>query len=113
LKPGGRILAIDGNWFDPSAGKKLARGFSDLLSGFSINRNPVPFSMFYKPIEKHLPLYQASNPDRCLALFEAAGLEDISLDRLEEVNYFYKKNASFSFRLANADAIFLVKGKKC
>jgi ubiquinone/menaquinone biosynthesis C-methylase UbiE len=113
LKPGGRMLAIDGNWFDPSAGKKLARKFSDIFNSFSCNRNPVPFKKFYKPIERHLPLYQASQPDRCLALFKAAGLEDVSLDRLNEVNYFYKKRAGISFQLANANVIFLVKGNKC
>ncbi|MDD4446292.1 MAG: methyltransferase domain-containing protein, partial [Methanothrix sp.] len=112
LRPGGRILAIDGNWFDPSAKKKVARKVSALLTSLSIDRNPVPFQKFYQPIEKHLPLYQATRPDRCQALFEAAGLEGVAFDRLSEVNRFYKRYANLSFRLANADAVFLVKGEK-
>lgn len=112
LRPGGKILAIDGNWFDPAVGKKLARRVSGLLAGFSNDRNPVPFRRFYEPIEKHLPLYQATRPDQCLALFEAAGLKGVTLDRLHEVNRFYKRHTSLSFRLANADTVFLVMGEK-
>jgi ubiquinone/menaquinone biosynthesis C-methylase UbiE len=55
LRPGGKILAIDGNWFDPAVHKKMARKVSGLLAGFSKDRNPVPFRKFYEPIEKHLP----------------------------------------------------------
>lgn len=113
LRPGGKIVAIDGNWFDPSVSKKLARWVSSHLAGFSRDRNPVPFQKYYEPIEKHLPFYKASKPDRCLALFEAAGLRDVCIDHLPEVNRFYKKHASLSFRLANADTVFLVKGEKC
>jgi ubiquinone/menaquinone biosynthesis C-methylase UbiE len=112
LRPGGRILAIDGNWFDPSAKKKLARGVSALLTSLSHDRNPVPFQKFYQPIEMHLPLYQDAKPDRFQALFEAAGLQGVAFDRLPEVNRFYKRYTNLSFRLANADAVFLVKGEK-
>jgi ubiquinone/menaquinone biosynthesis C-methylase UbiE len=112
LRPGGRILAIDGNWFDPSAGKRLARKLSGLLANFSNDRNPVPFRSFYEPIEDHLPLYHESKPNRCLELFQAAGLDGVALDRLPEVNRFYKKHANLSFRMANSDAVFLVKGDK-
>ncbi len=112
LRPGGRILAIDGYWFDPSARKRLARGISGLLASFSRDGNPVPFRSFYRPIEKHLPLYQNSRPNRCQELFEAAGLDDVAIDRLDEVNCFYGKNANLSFRLANTNTVFLVKGEK-
>ncbi len=112
LRPGGMILAIDGNWHDPSVKKKLARWVSGRLNSFSEDQNPVPFRKFYQPIEKHLPLYEASKPDRCLKLFEAAGLKNVSVDRLQEVNSFYKRHTSLSYRLTNADAVFLVKGEK-
>jgi hypothetical protein len=112
LRPGGRILAIDGYWFDPSVRKRLARGISGLLAGFSRDSNPVPFHSFYRPIKKHLPLYQNSRPNRCQELFEATGLDEVAIDRLEEVNRFYRKHANLSFRLANTDTVFLVKGEK-
>ena len=112
LRPGGKILAIDGNWFDPAVRKKLARKVSGILAGFSHDRNPVPFCKFYEPIEKHLPLYQASRPDQYLDLFEVAGLRGVALDRLHEVNRFYRRHTSLSLWLANADKIFLVNGKK-
>lgn len=112
LRPGGKILAIDGNWFDPAVGKKLARKVSGLLAGISHDRNPVPFRKFYEPIEKHLPLYQASRPDQYQALFEVAGLKGVTLDRLHEVNHFYRRHRGLSLWLDNANRVFLVNGEK-
>jgi ubiquinone/menaquinone biosynthesis C-methylase UbiE len=112
LQPGGRILAFDGNHFDPAASKRLVRWIGVHLSRFSHDRNPVPFRKFYKPIEEYLPLYAASGPDQYLAIFEAAGLSGVTMDRLNDVNRFYKENKNTISRLANADMVFLVKGEK-
>jgi ubiquinone/menaquinone biosynthesis C-methylase UbiE len=112
LRPGGRIIAIDGNWFDPAPKKRISRWMSGNLARFTKDRNPVPFSRFYEPIEEHLPLYRASRPDQCQDLFEAAGLKMVAIDRLKDVNRFYKRNARLPFRLANSEDVFLVKGEK-
>lgn len=112
LRPGGRIIAIDGNWFDPAAKKRILRWISCQLGSLSHEKNPVPFREYYHPIEGNLPLYQSSRPDKCQALFEAAGLKEISHDCLDEVNLFYCRNASHSYRLANSDTVFLVTGEK-
>lgn len=42
----------------------------------------------------------------------AAGLADVAVDRLQDVNRFYKRHTNISFRLSNADTVFLVKGEK-
>jgi len=116
LQPGGRVLAFDGNHFDPAVFKRLARWMDVHLSRFSHdrnrNRNPVPFRKFYRPLEEHLPLYAASGPDQYLAIFEAAGLKGVAMDRLYDVNRFYKRHKNILSRLANADMVFLVKGEK-
>lgn len=112
LHPGGRMVAIDGNWFDPAPVKRASRWVSGHLTRFGGNRNPAPFSRFYKPIEKQLPLFKTSRPDQCQNLFEAAGLQNVAVDLLEDVNCFYRKNANLSYRLANSDAVFLVTGEK-
>jgi ubiquinone/menaquinone biosynthesis C-methylase UbiE len=112
LKPGGKILAFDGNHFDPSAVKKMTRWISVQLSRLSHDRNPVPFRKFYKPIEKHLPLYAVSGTDQYRAIFKVAGLECVTVDYLPEVNRFYREHRNLLFQLANADTVFLVKGKK-
>jgi ubiquinone/menaquinone biosynthesis C-methylase UbiE len=112
LKPGGKILAFDGNHFDPSAVKKMKRWISVQLSRLSHDRNPVPFRKFYKPIEKHLPLYAVSGTDQYIDIFKVAGLECVTLDYLPEVNRFCRGHRNLLFQLANADTIFLVMGKK-
>jgi ubiquinone/menaquinone biosynthesis C-methylase UbiE len=112
LRPGGRIVAIDGNWFDPAAKKRVLRWVSCQLDSLSGKKNPISFREYYHPIEANLPLYQSSRPDICQALFEAAGLKEISHSCMDDVNCFYRRNASHSYRLANADAVFLVAGEK-
>lgn len=112
LRPGGRILAIDGNWFDPSVSKRLGRELSGILANFSQSRNPVPFRKFYDPIGQELPLYSACGPEKYLAFFENAGVENVTLDSLIEANRFYRSHTSLSFRLANAGTLFLVTGEK-
>jgi SAM-dependent methyltransferase len=112
LRPGGRLLVIDGNWFDPAVRKRLGRGLSGILANFSKSRNPVPFHRFYDPIGQELPLYSACGPERYLAFFEDAGVKNVTLDRLSEANRFYKSHTSLSYRLANANALFLVTGEK-
>jgi ubiquinone/menaquinone biosynthesis C-methylase UbiE len=112
LRPGGRILAIDGNWFDPAISKKVGRKLSGLLYSFSQDRNPVPFRKFYDPIAEELPLFKASRPEQYLSLLAEAGLKDVTLDHLTEVNCFYKSHTSLSYRLANVDTVFLATGKK-
>ncbi len=112
LRPGGRILVIDGNWFDPAVSKRLGRELSGLLANFSQSRNPVPFHKFYDPIGQQLPLYSACGPEKYLAFFENAGVENVTIDRLSEANRFYKSHTSLSYRLANAGTLFLVTGEK-
>jgi ubiquinone/menaquinone biosynthesis C-methylase UbiE len=112
LRPGGKIIAIDGNWFDPAPSKRASRWVSSHLARVTGNRNPIPFSRFYEPIETQLPFYKASRPDQCQNLFRAAGLKVVSVDLLKDINHFYRKNAGLSYRLANSDAVFLVKGEK-
>lgn len=108
LRPGGRMLAIDGTWFDPAPSRRIRRWVASLVS----SSNPVEFQRFYGEIEGDLPLFRTASPQRYVELFEEAGLARVSLDRLEEVNRFYRGHASLSYRLANSDASFMVIGER-
>jgi ubiquinone/menaquinone biosynthesis C-methylase UbiE len=111
LKDGGRIMAIDGNWFDPSCIMGLRRAVSGAISAIAGKRNPAPFGQFYGPLKQDLPLYSKITPDEFISLFRRAGLENVAVDRLGDVNAFYKKNSFLDYRIAY-NPVFLVYGEK-
>ncbi|MFB3763883.1 MAG: class I SAM-dependent methyltransferase [Methanotrichaceae archaeon] len=112
LKPGGRIMAIDGNWFDPSLCMEIRRILSRPISALFGGGNPVPFGRFYNPIKHELPLFSEISPRRLEILFREAGLENIFIDSLEDVNDFNKRHSYLYYRVAYKDPVFLVAGEK-
>jgi len=69
LRPGGRVVTIDGFWFKP-------------------DEQPVEglFESFYTPdTREQLPGWQYFDTASVCALFEAAGFSDVSVVRLDEV----------------------------
>jgi SAM-dependent methyltransferase len=111
LKEGGMIMAIDGNWFDPSCVMGLRRAVSGVISAIAGKRNPAPFSQFYGPLKQGLPLYSKITPEEFISLFRGAGLENVTVDRLNSINGFYKKNSFLDYRIAY-NPVFLVYGEK-
>ena len=112
LKPGGRIIAIDGNWFDPSLNMEIRRILAGPISALFGGGNPAPFGRFYNPIKHDLPLFSKISPSRLRVLFEEAGLKNILIDRLEGVNDFNKRHSYLYYRVAYKDPVFLVAGEK-
>ncbi len=72
LKPGGRIVAIDGFWFLPAHdGEARDEGY---------------FESFYtKDVRKGLPGWQFTEPQQIAALAEKAGLTKVSICTLDEI----------------------------
>jgi ubiquinone/menaquinone biosynthesis C-methylase UbiE len=111
LKRNGRILAIDGAWFDPSMDATLRRGLSKATAFISNGNIPSFFSVFgkhYNPIRRMLPLYSNSKPNRICSLFEEAGLSNISFKYLLDIHQFQNNSASFLYRIAHKEPTFLV-----
>jgi len=112
LKPGGRIIAIDGNWFDPSFHMKIRRMLARPISALFGGGNPAPFGRFYNPIKHELPLFSIISPSKLETLFRKAGLENIFIDNLSEVNDFNKRHSYPYYKVAYKDPVFLVAGEK-
>lgn len=115
LRPGGRIVAIDGAWFDPSLNARLRKGLSKAMTLVTKRRLPSFYSVFgdyYDPIRCDLPLYGDTKPNRICSLFEEAGLSNVSFKYLKEAWQFQNSRGPFSYRIAHKDPTFLVMGEK-
>ncbi len=115
LKPEGRVLAIDGAWFDPSPNVRLRKGISKAITFVAERKLPSFYSVFgehYNPIRRELPLYGDTKPNRVCTLFEEAGLSNVSFKYLQEVRKFQNAYGPFSYRIAHKDPTFLVTGEK-
>ena len=110
LKQNGRILAIDGAWFNSSPGASFRRGLSKAATFIAEGKYTSFFSVFgryYNHIRRVLPLYSDSKPNRICALFDEAGLSNVSF-RYLEVHRFQNSCGSFLYRIAHNKPTFLV-----
>jgi len=113
LKDGGRILAIDGDWFDPSLSARIRRGISRAAARITSKNWPSIQSKFldhYQGIREELPLFSQSKPERICSLFLEADLINVSFRHLEEVQKLHDKRGSVLSRLEYHEPTFLVMG---
>jgi ubiquinone/menaquinone biosynthesis C-methylase UbiE len=91
LKPGGRLLAIDGGWFDPRPSKPIQRLVSECTERFvKKNRNSLIFKNHYGPIKNSLPLFEEISPENASLFFSETGFVNTAVDLLMEVQKFKK-----------------------
>ncbi|ADE35581.1 class I SAM-dependent methyltransferase [Methanohalophilus mahii] len=116
LLPEGKIIAIDGNWFDPSPVKKFKRRIRKILQGIT-HRDPTTgvlrqgkFNQYYSPLHASLPLYSNVKPESIRPLFEKAGFEDMQIDSLPLIHKYNLKNMHPLLRPLNTDTFFLISG---
>jgi len=79
LKPGGRVIIIDGNW-DASGSlfRHLWRLFGQFLILVTERRDPRPSSR-YRGIERYLPMRRKKRPDADVALLRKLGFEEVEV----------------------------------
>ncbi|AAM07593.1 TPA: methyltransferase domain-containing protein [Methanosarcina acetivorans] len=113
LKPGGRVFAIDGNWFNPRPDKKVKRWITGVVNP-DMNKNPSRsfFNEFYGPIRKALPLYEDISPENVSVVFSKMGFENTAVNPLQEAQKFKKSKLPFIQRFLRDTPIFLITGQK-
>ncbi|HOT06142.1 MAG: hypothetical protein A4E45_01137 [Methanosaeta sp. PtaB.Bin039] len=112
LRSGGRLAAVDGMWFDDAPVMQLRRLISSILTSIKERRDPRIFDRHYRNIRGHLPLYNHDNPERVVDLFRGAGLQNVRLSDLEEIDRAQRRQGGLRYRLSNKRPVFLVTGDK-
>ncbi len=112
VKSGGKIILIDGKWHDRAIDMRLRRFISKTIVFLTEKRDPRLFTSHYDNIKDRLPFFNGSTPDNVIDLFSEAGLKNISLNHLEELEKFEIKNRSLAYRVANKPSLYLALGEK-
>lgn len=112
VKSGGKIMLIDGRWYDPTIDMRLRRFFGRMVAFINEKRSPRMFMNYYAKIQDQLPFFDGSASNNVVDLFTEAGLKNISVDNLEKLKEFENKNRSLSYRIANKPSLFLALGEK-
>ncbi len=109
----GKVVAIDGRWFDTSGFVKLKRFVGRLGIALYEKRNPWKNYHYRKEISKILPFYGGSTPEKIVEMFGEAGLSNISVRDLSWIREIMLKNQPFVYRLAwGGRPYFMVEGVK-
>ena len=113
LKPGGRLIIIDGRWAAPDVFTKVKRLAGNCLIALAERRNPWKWMGHYgKEVQKQLPFMGGAGPDKIAPLLEAAGLTDVSIQPLTRVMEAQKAAMPLRYRLVYAHRRYLVAGRK-
>ena len=79
LRPGGRIIVIDGNWWaNKSLFRRSWRMFGQLLILITELRNPWP-RWRYRGMEQQLPMTQRERPEADVAILKSMGFKEIEV----------------------------------
>lgn len=100
LKPGGRVMIIDGNWKQLSAGDRLRRFFGNLLIAVTEFRNPWRQSSGYSAeLNGLLPMNRADAALDPKSILKACGFAHIAEMRLTEIDQIERRAMPLKVRL--------------
>ncbi|RZN36120.1 MAG: class I SAM-dependent methyltransferase [Methanosarcinales archaeon] len=112
VKSGGKILLIDGNWYDSTVIMRFRRLFGSIIAFITEKKNPFTFMGYYARIKDQLPFFNGSTPGDIANLFAGAGLKNVSVNNLEKLREFENKNTSLSYKVSNTPSLFMALGEK-
>jgi len=113
VRSGGKVVVIDGKWHDKSVKTRIRRFVGQIGIAIYERRNPWKNYHYRKNINKELPFYGGSSPEKVSELFRNAGLSNISTRDLSWIREMQRKDMALIYRLAwRSNEYFLVEGIK-
>ena len=113
VKPKGKVVAIDGSWFDKSLKSNAKRFLGRIGVAIYEKRNPWRNHHYLQKIGEMLPFYNNLTPEKAVKLFENAGLLNVSVKNLSWIRERMLEKQPFIYRFAwSGKAYFMVEGFK-
>ncbi len=109
---GGRVVVIDGRWLPTSPRARFRRLVGRIGVAIYERRNPWKNYHYRREINRMLPFYGGSEPEKVVELFERAGMKDVSVMDLSWIREKVLENQPFVYRLAWSKEYFAVTGLK-
>ncbi|MGI5985368.1 MAG: class I SAM-dependent methyltransferase [Clostridiales bacterium] len=113
LKPGGRVVIIDGNWSNPSRGKKLRVNLGNLLIVVTEFRNPWKKKGSYsEELSEMLPMRKKENCGKAAKIVENCGFRNVRQYYLDEIDWTERKAMPLKRRLTTTYRRHVITGIK-
>jgi ubiquinone/menaquinone biosynthesis C-methylase UbiE len=117
LKPGGRLVVIDADWFDDRFVYRFKRFLGNLLIAVTRGKNPWAATRklrqgYDRSFERDLPLMRPGNRQAMPRLIAAAGFTDVRVISMREVDAAEKSTKRLAGRLVNPHEFFAVLATK-
>ena len=111
VRPGGKVVAIDGDWFSLPAGKAISRQIGILIAS-CLERKKIGAGAYDPDTISRLPMMKPENAGSAEKLFVQAGLSDIKKYGLPEIDQIERQSMAFHVRLMNPYSRIVVEGSK-
>ncbi|MDK2935486.1 MAG: hypothetical protein PWP62_494 [Eubacteriaceae bacterium] len=113
LKPGGRVVIIDGNWADNSVGDNIRANFGKFLIAVTEFRNPWKKTGSYsKELSEMLPMKKKENRKKTESIMKKAGFSSISQNYMDDIDRIERKAMPYKVRLTTTYRRHVIIGTK-
>lgn len=113
LAPGGRLVVIDGDWFDDRLSYRLKQQLGLMLTAIATGRNSWAAVRrkrqgYDSDFMSQLPLMKPGNRRDMPALLESCGFVDLRMEPMKEVNAAEKADKNLIQRLVQPHLFFVI-----
>jgi SAM-dependent methyltransferase len=114
LKPGGRVVIIDGVWTPRNLASRVRHFFVDLIRWLKRNRHHSSWKKEYVQSVSHLPFFGGAEPEKIEKLLRDGGFKEIERDDMHAILAHERRHGPLEYRIAYAkNRRYLIRGKKC
>ncbi|MGD6851764.1 MAG: class I SAM-dependent methyltransferase [Candidatus Bathyarchaeia archaeon] len=112
VKPGGKVVIIDGNWVNKGLLQKLSGGTYRLYWFFKAGKNPFTHTLSYqKDIQDGLPNLGGLEKEQIVGYLSGAGVTDLSVTDLTAIRVAQNKRMPWYMKRSNEHPTYLVLGR--
>lgn len=113
LKPGGRLVLVDGDWFDDRLGYRVQKFLGNLWIAVTRLRNPWAEQRrlrreYNSGFDQHLPMMRPGNRANMPKVVAECGFDGVRLLEMRAVDAAERTGKTLSQRLANPNRFFAV-----
>jgi SAM-dependent methyltransferase len=113
LKPGGRVVIIDGVWTPRNLPGRIRHFWVDLIRRFKRNGHHSAWKKEYVQNVTHLPFFGGAEPEKIEALLRDGGFKEIARDDMHAILAHERRHGPLEYRLAyTKNRRYLIRGKK-
>jgi SAM-dependent methyltransferase len=113
LKPGGRVVIIDGVWTPRNLAGRVRHFLVYLIRRFKGDRRHSSWKKEYVQNLSHLPFFGGADPEKIETLLHDGRFMEIKRDDMQAILAYERRHGPLEYRIAYAkNRRYLIKGKK-